>query len=205
MFTNNKTEAYSLEKYPERKGGEKSPQKSGRARNIALSAVSITLGAGIFVSILCDMILNKEITWSLYPAASCAFAWFFLFPLIKLKKGGAFGSMAILTILTVPFLFVLEYAAGAKDWVRPLGAPIALISLVYMWITGIIILKTKMRVLYKVSIAVFLSAPLSFFTNKLAAEFAGETVGFSDIMSVISIVFAAFVLFFIGYSAKKKD
>jgi len=178
---------------------------SVKNRSLLISTISITFVITIFVCILCDLILNRTLTWSLYPIASCILVWVTLFPLIKLKKHNILGSICIFTFSVIPFLFFIEYACPVKNWVIPLGVPISLISLIYMWISGALLIKSKLRIWYRASIVILLASPVSYFINNWVSKFTQESDSFSNIINAMAILCLSLIIFFIGFATRNKD
>lgn len=174
-------------------------------KNLLISIISITFIIAIFVCVLCDSLLNRTLTWSLYPMASCILVWLTLLPLIKLKKHNIIVSMCIFSLLVIPFLFLIEYACPIKDWVIPLGMPISIISLIYLWIVGVLLIKSKLRKWYTISIITLLTAPVTYYINTWASEFSQKSNNFSNIINAISILCLSLIFFFIGFATKKKE
>lgn len=113
--------------------------------------------------------------------------------------------MFIFSLLVIPFLFLIEYVCPAKDWVIPLGVPVAAASLVYIWVVGFLFIKSKLRKWYVASIAFLLSVPLTLFINNTVAVFTNEPQStFQIIMNVISSIGVALIFFYLGYARKKK-
>ena len=172
--------------------------------DLLLSVISIAFIIAIFVCILVDGILNSALTWSLYPVGSCIFAWLVLLPLIKLKKHKIIISACTFSLLLIPFLFLIEYACPVKDWVIPLGVPISAISIVFLGISLLLCIKSKLYIWYKVSLITLLAAPVTYFINTWTSNFLQESNSFSDVINTVSVVCLSLVFFFVGRASKKK-
>ena len=175
-----------------------------RRPRILLSVTSIAFAISIFVCVTSDFAINHSLTWSLYPIGSCLFAWLTLLPLmIKLKKGNIIFSICSFSLLTIPFLFWVEYASNTKNWVIPLGIPIVVASIAYILVTSIVLFVFKFKNWYKAAILVLLIAPLNYFIDYHAAVFSGDS---TDLLwlKILPVVLFAIVLFFIGFTKKKK-
>ena len=178
---------------------------STKHQNILLAAISIAFAVAIFVCVLVDLILNRTFTWSLYTMASCVFAWLTILPLIKLKKHRILAALCMFSILVIPFLFAIEFASPEKDWMIPLGIPISLASLAFVWIAGIILLKIKLRMWYKASVIALLAAPLSYFINNKASVYSHGTGDIWNIINALFLVGLSVFLFVMGMKKKSQQ
>ena len=175
-----------------------------RRPRFLFSATSIAFVVSIFVCITCDFTINHTLTWSLYPIGSCVFAWLTFLPLmIKLKKRNIIVSICLLSLLTIPFLFWIEYASDIKNWVIPLGIPIVIASIAYILVASIVLLVFKFKNWYKAAILVLLIAPLNYFIDYRAAVFSDDSTDFLW-LKILPIVLFAIVLFFIGFTKRTK-
>lgn len=121
---------------------------------------------------ICDMALNRELTWSLIVCVSLALAWVVLLPLLTLRRGPVPGALAALSAAILPYLYILGDLLGDPRVFR-FGLPIAPAAAVYLWgvyavcrrhrrrrwhAAGDILLLTAM-LNFTVDIAVYLLAP----------------------------------------------
>ena len=178
--------------------------EAGKPRNILLPAISITFAVAIFVCVLVDLILNRALTWSLYTLASCVFAWLTILPLIKLKKRRILASLCMFSVLVIPFLFAIEFASPEKGWMIPLGIPISVVSLAFVWIAGIILLKIKWRIWYKASVIALLAAPLAYFINNKASVYSHGAGVIWDVINALFLVGLSVFLFVMGLKKKSQ-
>ena len=177
---------------------------SKKHQSFLLTAISITFAVAIFVCVLVDLILNRAFTWSLYTMASCVFAWLTILPLIKLKKHHILASLCMFSILVIPFLFAIEFASPEKGWMVPLGIPISIVSLAFVWIAGIILLKIKLRIWYKASVIALLAAPLAYFINNKASVYSKGTGDIWDVINALFLVGLSVFLFVMGIKKKSQ-
>jgi len=170
---------------------------------LVFSIISITFLTAIFVCVLCDYIINESLTWSIFPIGSCVFVWFILLPfMMKIKKRKLLYSLCILSILIIPFLFIIEYASLVNNWVIPLAIPIVIASLAFLWI-AFFLLKSKLLKWYAASVLVFLFAFLNYFTNYHSSIFMGEMPNDYLLLNLFSMIIVAIVIFFIGFARNR--
>lgn len=136
-------EKISVEQY-EKKADEnlirlKRNAESSKAKNMLLSILfSGTLFAAALVCLICNIAVSGSLTWSRIPVASIIFAWAVLFPGIILGKKGTMVSFVSLSILIVPYLFLLSRLIKVKE-VFSVGAVLAAASVVFLWIIAAVI------------------------------------------------------------------
>lgn len=131
-------------------------QRVSKANGNILAILSITFLVAIFVCMLCNYVIDKAFTWSLYVVGSELTAWLVIAPLFILKRNRFTGSMIGLTISIFPLLFLIEYLCPAKGWVIEFAGPIVLASLVSLWISVALLAYTKINRFYLVSFLLLL-------------------------------------------------
>ncbi len=94
------------------------------AKNIlALEVISVSMGMAALSLIIVDIIVNKHITWSVYPLSSLAFAWLMVcLPLIFRNK--PLILIPLVALAPFGFLFALDFFYGKMSWFMSLGMPI---------------------------------------------------------------------------------
>ena len=97
---------------------------------LSLSFIAV-LAVGIIVCSIVDAAISGSLTWSLYPISSCIFAGCVLIPAVFSGKRGILPSMIMLTILIIPYLFVLDRITGTDGLILRVGAASAVIALAY--------------------------------------------------------------------------
>lgn len=99
-----------------------------------MTAVSVMIFAAIAVCIICNLAIDKTMTWLVYPVCSLIFGWGVLIPIIFKKSDGIIYSLIILTAMILPFLLILELWTDPNTWFIPLAFPISLIGIVCIWL-----------------------------------------------------------------------
>ena len=107
------------------------------------------------------------------------------------------------SVLVIPFLFTIEFATPVKGWMIPLGIPISVVSLPLLWIAGIILLKSKLRMWYKGAVIFLLLAPVTLFINYEVSVYLWDTMTFWDVID--ALVMAGLSVFFFVMGRKKKS
>lgn len=169
--------------------------------SILFSVVSLT---GIMVCLICDIAISGGLTWSQIPVSSIVFAWVISFPIIIMGKKGMIGSLISISVFTIPYLFLLSSFVKVKQ-VFSLGAVLALISIVYLWIIYIIFSRIgKTKKLAALGIAFLSAIVLLFVINIVLSKTIAEPIfDVWDIMTVFILILLAFIAFICDYAKKR--
>lgn len=175
-----------------------------KLQKIILISFSILCIAGIISCIIVNFAIDRKITWSIYPILSIPFGWLLLMPLI-IKKHGLLLSFCSLTVITLPYLFLLEKITPVKHWFLPLGIPSAIAGVITVWILYLIYRFLKINVWYKAAITVFLggvitSPVINYYVDTFLYE---EPKWLETIISAASCLILSVVLFLIGHKRNK--
>lgn len=180
--------------------------KFNSLQNICFIAFSFLLFVGILVCAICDLAISAAFTWSLIPISSIIFAWLILSPVIKRGAEGILGSMLALSILMIPYLYVLDHILKAGDLFLPIGVRISVISVVFLWVVFIIFKKIRSRKLLAAAIAFLFAIPVHILINVSLSKLISEPlIDIWDILSLSIIVIAAIILFAIDSSIHKRQ
>ena len=116
-----------------------------RKKLLRWEVVSVTLLIPLLITLFTDLIVNRTVSWSLYPIASLLLVWVIItIPLLFPKN-----LPIILVGETVPYfiyLLVIDFIDNRSiDWYPRLGLPIisVIITVVLVVIIGIIFVKNK--------------------------------------------------------------
>lgn len=180
--------------------------KFNSLQNICFIAFSFLLFIGILVCAICDLAISASFTWSLIPISSIIFAWLILSPVIKRGAEGIRGSMLALSILIIPYLYVLDHILRAGDLFLPIGFRISVISVVFLWVVFIIFKKIRSRKLLAAAMAFLFAIPVHILINVSLSKLISEPlIDLWDILSLSIIVITAIILFAIDSSIHKRQ
>ena len=158
---------------------------------------------GILVCCICDIAISGTLTWSLIVLSSVLVTWIASFPVILLGKKGVLVAMIAISILIVPFMYILSILIKVNE-VFNIGAIMSIITLVFLWIIYIMYRRLKERKLLATGITFLFAIPFTFVINSTLSKMIGEpVVDIWDILSVFILLIIA-VAFIIGDYAKKK-
>ena len=180
-----------------------SKKKMADFLNITAAAFSASLLLAIAVCIICDMAITGHLTWSLYVISSCIFTWLVFFPLVKKGIKGIRLCLVSLSVLIIPFLFVLSRIIGENPFMMPISIRASLFSIVWLWFVYLLFIKLRDKKLYAAAYALLSSIPLSLAINISVSLILGEPVlDAGDLLScILTLLLAGALLFF----AKRKS
>ncbi len=156
---------------------------------------SLLLVLGILTCSICDLAVSGSFTWSLISDSSILFAWFAGYPLVRYGKKGIPFSLAAISVLLVPFLYVLHLQIPSGGLLLPIGIWMSLIAIPYAWaIYGLFRILSRRKYLAGAITAV-LCIPLQLLVNYCLSFYISEPVlDEGDIVSIFVAGVAAAVL-----------
>ncbi len=178
--------------------------KSKNIRIIIGAAISVLSFLGILTCLICDFAITGKLTWAWFPVSSLVYFWIIVMPLVEWSKIGIRRSLISLSLLTVPFLFVLERIIGREGLIMPIGIPVSIVSILYLWAVYLMIIKTKWPNYITAAAALAAGLPLSVGINYIISKQLHEPViDIWDILlySVLLVLSAA--IFGHGYLKRK--
>ena len=98
---------------------------AGTMRSRCTVAFSLLLLAGSAACAVINTAVSGKLTWAPFPIVSMAFAWLVFFPVLKAGKKGLFGALLALSVLILPFLYVLSRLLKSNGNILAAGAPTA--------------------------------------------------------------------------------
>lgn len=182
----------------------KRKDENNMKKNAIISTIyTITLVIGIMVCCICDIAVSGTLTWSLIVLSSILFTWIASFPVILLGKKGVTVSLITISIITVPFMYILSHLINVNE-VFSIGAIMSIISLVFLWMIYALFYRLKKRKLLATGITFLFAIPFTFLINGTLSKMIGEPViDIWDILSVFILLIIA-LAFIIGDYARKK-
>ena len=172
-------------------------------QNVLTISFSIFLLIGVIVCSICDVAISGTFTWSLYPISSSLFAWLVFVPFIKYGSKGIPCSLIVLSILIIPFLYVISKIIGDNSFIMPIGIKISLFSVVYLWCVYFIFKWLSTRKIKASAFSLLLVIPLCLAINITLSKYISEPMfDMWDIFSFGIIIIGAIILFIIDYFKK---
>ena len=147
--------------------------------------------------------ISGTLTWSLIALSSILITWIASFPVILLGKKGVLVAMVAISILILPFMYILSILIKVNE-VFNIGAIMSIYTLVFLWIIYILYYRLKERKLLATGITFLFAIPFTLLINITLSKLIGEPViDVWDILSVFILLIVS-VAFIIGDYARKK-
>lgn len=174
--------------------------KSKNIRSLFAAAISVLFIVGIVVCLICNFAITGSITWAWFPISSLIYLWLVAMPTMIWSKKGVFISLILISLLTIPFLFVLEKTIGIERLIMPIGKPIFIISIIYLWVVYLLICRTRLPKYITVAAAFIAGLPLTFGANYIVSQYTGEPIlDIWDIITYSILTIIAAIIFASGY------
>ncbi len=121
----------------------KRKDENNMSKNTIISIIyTVTMIIGILVCCICDVAISGTLTWSLITLSSILITWIASFPVVLLGKKGVLVAMVAISILILPFMYILSILIKVKE-VFSIGAIMSIITLVFLWIIYIVYYRLK--------------------------------------------------------------
>lgn len=184
--------------------GKAAQSRAASVRNICSMVFSLLLLTGAAVCIICDLAISGRLTWSLFPISSILFAWLVLFPVVKWGGRGVWGTLTALTLLIVPFLWVLDRLTPTDGMVLTIGVRMSVIGLLFVWAVFALFKRLKRRRRLAAALSLLLAIPVCLVINITLAELISEPVIDQwDVLSWLILAATAVVLLFLDCASRK--
>ena len=173
-------------------------------KNAIISTIyTIAMIIGIMVCCICDIAISGTLTWSLIVLSSILVTWITSFPVILLGKRGVLVAMIAISIIIVPFMYILSILIKVNE-VFSIGAIMSIISLAFLWIIYALYYRLKERKFMATGITFLFAIPFTLLINSILSKMIGEAViDIWDILSIFILLIIA-VAFIIGDYARRK-
>ncbi|MCL2814680.1 MAG: DUF6320 domain-containing protein [Oscillospiraceae bacterium] len=174
-------------------------------KKLIFMVYSLSCVAAAVVCLIVNLATDQKITWAAYPLLSIAFGWALFLPLLA-KKHKIILLLSALTLLTLPYLLLLSRITSVTGWFIPVGLPSAVIGIIAAWILVPLYLYTKMNILYKAAISLFV---IGFIANTVINYYVDIYTGadpfmWSRFLSTFSCLIGSAVFGILGYTKPKK-
>lgn len=182
----------------------KRKDENNMSKNAIISTIyTIIMVIGIVVCCICDIAISGTLTWSLIVLSSILVMWIASFPVILLGKKGVLVAMIAISILIIPFMYILSILIKVNE-VFSIGAIMSIISLVFLWMIYVLYYRLKERKLLATGITFLFAIPFTLLINSTLTKMIGEPVNdIWDILSIVILLIIA-VAFIIGDYARRK-
>ncbi|MDR1089151.1 MAG: hypothetical protein LBL23_07790 [Coriobacteriales bacterium] len=199
-----------------------------KSKNLIFMLFTLACFVAAGVCLIVDMALSQHITWAVHPLLSIVFGWAAVSPLLLTKHGvvivsdtdaittralspsstnkqGVLVSLAAVTLLILPYLYLLGGITATADWFVPVGLPSAITGIIALWILFLLFRFAKMNLWGKLAISIFLlGAVVSPVVNYFVDIYAEQSPFSWDIFLTIAVaVVASAILGILGYMKSK--
>lgn len=155
-------------------------------QNVFAAGYTALLLIGIIVCGICNLAISGTFTWSLYPISAIVFAWFVFVPVIRYGAKGMWGTLIALTVLMIPFLYVLAALVKGDNLIRPIGVRVTVVSLIFLWSVFVIFKVLHKKKLLAAAITCLLAIVLCIVINCTLSVMLKEPVG--DVWDILAYV-----------------
>lgn len=182
--------------------------KKADEKHLSLNKIiSVIFCAALFIAVItcmvCDVALHGTCTWSLIVLDCAILAWFTLIPLTLAGRRGIPISLAALTALILPYLYILSRLIEVSE-VFSIGAAMSVFCVVYLWLIFAVFHRLGGRRLTAAGITCLLAVPFMLGVNVTLSHMLGEpAVDGWDALSVLLLLVIAGVFFVCGRVWKK--
>lgn len=179
-------------------------KKAGNNRLVLTMVISAISLLAIIVCIICNYAIERNLSWALFPVSSIIFVLLVTMPLILWVKKRTIMSLIMLSVLIVPFLFVLEKIIGIEGLLMPIGMRVSAIAVIYLWLIFFLFSNSKVYTYVSTAIVLFAGLPVTWGINTVVSKFTGQPV--TDIWDVLTYSILAILgiaVFMFGYAKEK--
>jgi hypothetical protein len=159
--------------------------------------------SGIAVCTIVELLISKNLRWSLFSDVSIAAAWIIItLFLFAYRKPFILVSLLMLTIMAA--LFLIDVIAAGQNWFFPVGLPMIIAAFI---ITGIIIILYRtahFKGLNIIAAALIILSGFCIITEMILDKYLNGSVDLRwSLIAAISILPVSLVFFFYHYRLKK--
>lgn len=133
---------------------EEYPHKKLNVKYIA-QIILVIIGIGILVQTLCNVLVNGEISWSLYGIGAFVLFACFSLPLLTTKLKSPYIATIIDLVALALYIYLIALMTDGELWYFEFYLPIHLFVSVYIWLS-VVFLRKKRRNFFRVGGMTFL-------------------------------------------------
>ena len=183
-------------------------------RNIILISFLGSVLIAIVVCMICDLAINDRLTWSPIVIISCIAGWVLAIPIIKARRKVVMKALIVLTIITIPYLYLLFRTTYIWN-IFAMGGPIYFVSIIGLWCMYATFLLLKDKKMYAAGASFLIAAPVTILINNIAEYFTAlngwtnvindfrealvEVNPMDDVVNLIFMLILAAACFCTGY------
>lgn len=165
----------------------------------------VLLLIGVIVCTICDIIISGAYTWSLIPVSAIVFAWVALLPIKRYGKKGIWGSLVILNICIISYLYALNNVVQNTKLIFSVGMRMAVASIIYLACIFVIFKLLRKRRFAAIGFSLLLGIPMCIITNiNLSRMFRQPLLDIWDLLAILILFVLSSISFLYQLNISKK-
>jgi len=159
--------------------------------------------SGIAVCTIVELLISKNLRWSLYCDVSVSAAWIVLtLFLFESRRPYILVSLLMATVLTS--LFLIDVIAAGQNWFFPVGLPMIIAAFITTGIIIILYRTAHFKGLNIIAAALIILSGFCIITEMILDKYLNGSVDLRwSLIAAISILPVSLVFFFYHYRLKK--
>ncbi len=159
--------------------------------------------SGIAVCTIVELLISKNLKWSLYCDVSVSAAWIVLtLFLFESRRPYILVSLLMATVLTS--LFLIDVIAAGQNWFFPVGLPMIIAAFITTGIIIILYRTAHFKGLNIIAAALIILSGFCIITEMILDKYLNGSVDLRwSLIAAISILPVSLVFFFYHYRLKK--
>ncbi|MDF2723710.1 MAG: hypothetical protein K0Q59_3385 [Paenibacillus sp.] len=180
------------------------PKKTGKLGVYAGFVFTLLCVLAIAASTITDFAINASFTWSTYVLLSVPFGWIVLTPMLMLGKFRMLGSIFVITITLLPFLYMMDKIAPVNGWYADFGMTVGIAGIIALWVTYAFVRWVGMNGWFKAAFLIFFyGAILRTAIQYYLRDYIGESmINLDLVISIAGSIVIAVLLLMIGFGRK---
>lgn len=179
--------------------------KSQSRKKIAVFTVVAANFIAIWTCFIVGWSIGQTDTWMPISIASIVYGLLVTLGFLLPPKKAVPIGLAVASVITIPYLWILSCFVAEKGWFLPIALPITLLSICIMWI-GYLLLRSRLRKPTAVAILLLFTPVVNLAVDLvLGVSVAQHFANGWEIFTLTVCIFAAATVFFIGKLRRKPD
>lgn len=180
-------------------------RKAKSLRDIYAQVFSLMLLCSIVTCVICDMAIGGSLSWSYLVMSANIFSWLVFFPVIKFRMGGVTATLISFSVFVIPYLWVLDTIISGKNSILPIGVPMAIIAVVFLWIVYFVFKALGDKKFLATGICLVAVIPAHVLINYiLMKKIHSPLFDMWDVLSVLIIGIVALIFLYLHFCRVKR-
>lgn len=175
-------------------------------RDIYAQVFSLVLLCSIITCVICDYAIGGSLSWSFLVIGANVFSWLVFFPVIKFKTGGVVATLISFSVFIIPYLCVLDRVISGKFSILPIGVPMAIILVIFLWVVYFTFRLLSAKKLLAAAVCLMEVIPAHVLINYiLAKQIHSPLFDIWDWLSIVVIAVAVCVFLLLHFRYEKRS